>query len=392
MSRLRLTTQAKARAQFSYASTLNLKLNILNADVKGINKMMLETLILTNSLDSVRFESVDTDNYEELLSLKLQINRKVNDPVINKAAIWIIDNLEDNGYFDDSLLEGFSNSAREIFNQALLAVQTLEPHGVGARNVRECLLLQISNLDSDFEIEKKIISEFTSELSNRNGLEYISKTMNIAIDRIKDALKRIASLRPYPFQPKENELGGYILPDFSVQLVGQEIYVQPRNNFALKNIGPNGNSSDNKKLSAIIKYVEERNITLEKIIRIICQEQLEFINRYNSQPKHIPLSFITNQIGYSLSTVSRAINSKYIEINKEIYKLSDLTTGGRLVKREQALNLIKKIIFSESFSSRLSDEVVKLKLEEQGIQISRRTVAHYRKILGVSSSYERSKS
>ena len=216
--------------------------------------------------------------------------------------------------------------------------------------------------------------------------------MNIAIDRIKDALKRIASLRPYPFQPKENELGGYILPDFSVQLVGQEIYVQPRNNFALKNIGPNGNSSDNKKLSAIIKYVEERNITLEKIIRIICQEQLEFINRYNSQPKHIPLSFITNQIGYSLSTVSRAINSKYIEINKEIYKLSDLTTGGRLVKREQALNLIKKIIFSESFSSRLSDEVVKLKLEEQGIQISRRTVAHYRKILGVSSSYERSKS
>jgi len=392
LSRLRLTTQAKARAQFSYASTLNLKLNILNADVKGINKMMLETLILTNSLDSVRFESVDTDNYEELLSLKLQINRKVNDPVINKAAIWIIDNLEDNGYFDDSLLEGFSNSAREIFNQALLAVQTLEPHGVGARNVRECLLLQISNLDSDFEIEKKIISEFTSELSNRNGLEYISKTMNIAIDRIKDALKRIASLRPYPFQPKENELGGYILPDFSVQLVGQEIYVQPRNNFALKNIGPNGNSSDNKKLSAIIKYVEERNITLEKIIRIICQEQLEFINRYNSQPKHIPLSFITNQIGYSLSTVSRAINSKYIEINKEIYKLSDLTTGGRLVKREQALNLIKKIIFSESFSSRLSDEVVKLKLEEQGIQISRRTVAHYRKILGVSSSYERSKS
>ena len=392
MSRLRLTTQAKARAQFSYASTLNLKLNILNADVKGINKMMLETLILTNSLDSVRFESVDTDNYEELLSLKLQINRKVNDPVISKAAIWIIDNLEDNGYFDDSLLEGFSDSAREIFNQALLAVQTLEPHGVGARNVRECLLLQISNLDSDFEIEKKIISEFAPELSNRNGLEYISKTMNIAIDRIKDAVKRIASLRPYPFQPKENELGGYILPDFSVQLVGQEIYVQPRNNFALKNIGPNGNSSDNKKLSAIIKYVEERNITLEKIIRIICQEQLEFINRYNSQPKHIPLSFITNQIGYSLSTVSRAINSKYIEINKEIYKLSDLTTGGRLVKREQALNLIKKIIFSESFSSRLSDEVVKLKLEEQGIQISRRTVAHYRKILGVSSSYERSKS
>ena len=372
----------------------------------------------TYSAKKSSYKNDDDDAFEQLNGecdcetlfdcLVRQINFLNITPYNKNILLCVAEHVDKYGYLiadDETIAKNSGYSTAEIKN-AVSIVQSFEPMGVGAHNLKECLLLQLG--DNEI-IEKNIVSEFLEQIG-KNKLSYIGDKLNISPFKVASAVERIKSLDPKPgliyCAPVK---AVYIVPDIIVKRLNKEIVVFIANEFQKDiRISQSYINMLNKTTDkATAEYIENkinqaswlqncivsRNKTLLDVAKCIVTNQNEFFEKGTGDVKVLRMSDVANQLNIHESTVSRAVNGKYLQCCYGIFPLKYFFPSGVKVQdSEESVSAlvikekIKSYILKEDKNAPLSDQAICNMLKADGIACSRRTVAKYREQLGIANS------
>jgi RNA polymerase sigma-54 factor len=340
------------------------------------------------------------------------------DPTVHALAEYIIHNLDDHGYLPpdvglNEIVRDFGGEATlEQAEEALALVQKLDPPGVGARNLRECLLLQLSPDVPMRDVLRVLISNHLDDLQ-QNRLPAIEKKTGLSIETIKEALEHLRRLDPRPgarFAPQSTP---YVVPDlivepdehgqYQVRLVDEHtpqlsISRQYQKLLKSKQADPAAREFIQKKIQSarwLIESIEQRRSTLLKVARAIIEHQKDFLDKGPESIQPLKMQQIADQVGVHVTTVSRAVDDKWVQTPRGIFALKRFFGGGTTTAdgEEVAWDSIKQklleVIAKEDKSNPLSDEELVEALSKSGLPVARRTVTKYRKALRIPSSRQR---
>ena len=325
-------------------------------------------------------------------------------------AELIIGNIDDYGYLK-ATVEEMSASTGLLSGkiaEVLKTIQTFDPPGVGARDLRECLLLQLERAGRQETLEYRIVRDLMDALGKRRIPE-IARAANCTVDEAQEALGRIARLEPRPgraFLPDANQ---YVLPEVFVQKVGGELVVTTNNehipHLRISNVykdlmSQGGNTAEVKnyireKIRAgkfLIKSLHQRQQTILNIGKEILKRQREFMEKGVAHLKPLTMAQVAEVVGVHETTVSRAVSGKYIQTPQGVFEMKYFftaglqTTGGDDVSNTSVKDMIAEIFKNEDAAKPLSDQEVVKMLADKGITIARRTVAKYRTELNILPS------
>ena len=347
------------------------------------------------------FDSIVT---QETLQQHLlgQLNQTVLDAGDRKTAEVIIGNVDDNGFLQATLEEMSMNTGipQEDFETMLSLIQSFYPPGVGARDLRECLLIQLKRKGKQSSLEYKIIAEHMEDLGKRRFPE-IARRMGISVEQVQKCANNIAQLDPRPGQIFAEAPQNYVLPDVTVEKVNGQYQIilnseqipRLRISNTYKDImAQNGNGSEVKdyirdKIRSgkfLIKSIHQRQQTISNIAHEIVSRQREFLDRGTAYLKPMTMVQIADAVGVHETTVSRAISGKYISTPQGVFEMKYFftpgyqTASGGTISNTSVKEAIMDLVKSESGNSPLSDKEIVEILSERGIPIARRTVAKYR--------------
>jgi RNA polymerase sigma-54 factor len=349
-------------------------------------------------------------------------------PDEEKVAMLIIGNLDPDGYFKMPQVEGEAEDGAtrdplvrvgfesgmgiEFCERVLKKVQLLDPMGVAARDLRECLLIQVRLLNADTPEIVAIIDRHLKHLESKNYAA-IAKDLKISIEEVVKSVKIISRLEPKPGRAFSGEEPQYITPDVYVHKMGDK-YVTVLNDDGLSKLRisgmyraalKNGHAGDAKEYiqdklrSAVwlIRSIHQRQRTIYKVTESIVKFQKDFLDKGIAFLKPLILRDVAEDIGMHESTVSRVTTNKYVHTPQGIYELKFFfnsainRTGGDEIASEAVKNHIKQIVAAEDPKHPHSDQKIVEILKGQGIEIARRTVAKYREVLGILPSSKRKK-
>jgi len=360
------------------------------------------------------------------LTWQLRLSRFSEDE--ERVAMLIIGNLDADGYFRMPLVDGEADEdavrdplvrvafeagvGMEVAERVLRKVQGLDPVGVAARDLRECLLLQARHLNADLPEVVAIIERHLKHLESKNYAA-IARDLKIPVEEVVKAVKVIASFDPKPGRAHTSEEAQYITPDVHVYKVGDR-YVTVLNDDGLSKLrisgmyrqalksGQAGAAKDyiqDKLRSAVwlIRSIHQRQRTIFKVTESIVKFQRDFLDKGIAHLKPLILRDVAEDIGMHESTVSRVTTNKYVHTPQGIYELKFFfnsaiaRTGGDEIASEAVKSHLKQIVAAEDPKHPHSDQKIVELLKGQGIEIARRTVAKYREVLGILPSSKRKK-
>ena len=342
------------------------------------------------------------------------------EPAVKKAGDMIIDYIDDRGYLTVRL-EQLHNKDRGDFTiddlkEAIELVQKLEPTGVGAWDLRECLLIQMAQSSKDMSFEYRLISEHMDDLLE-NRLPAIAKKMNCGIDVTNQAIVRMSKLDTSPGLQVGQDRNHPITPDvivesldnsgqYSVRLADYDLPRLRVNDYYAKMAKDAKDTEKTKKFlqsnlrSAqwIIDAIEQRKNTLLRVTKAVVKFQRDFFEKGQLYLRPLPMSKVADDVGVHLATVSRAVAGKYVQCPWGILPLRKFFSGGTEDINGEGLSWeairakLQQIIDAEDKSNPLNDEQIRKKLAELGIKkLARRTVAKYRKLLNIPAARFRKK-
>ena len=429
-----ITTQLKQSLNILNMSKLELEEEIKREseenpllEVERINGINWEKYI--NNIDNSRivdknelYYSSDNDiNLENIIkntpslyeNLHLQVSLYKINKIEKRVCDYIIDNLDEDGYLriDEKYIINEMNVTNDIFEKSLDIVQQLEPIGVGARNLSECLMIQIKNLGIENDLLKNIVYKDLA-LIGQNKYKEICKKYNISIQECVNFISFIKTLEPKPGLLYSDEKSIYIQPDVVVEKVEDEfiVYTYEKDSLKIrisnfyKEILKNSKyDEDTKKFikeklnsaTELVKSIDNRKSTILKIAKEIIKIQQDFFEYGEKYIKPMKMKDIAQYLGFHESTISRGVNGKYMSTPFGIYEFKYFFSSAfendydNLTSSVSIKKIIKEIVKSENKSKPLSDdEIVKI-LNARGINIARRTISKYRKELGILSSSKR---
>jgi len=360
------------------------------------------------------FDSIVT---QETLQQHLmgQLNQTVLDAGDRKTAEVIIGNVDDNGFLQATPEEMSMSTGipQDDFERMLTLIQSFYPPGVGARDLRECLLIQLKREGKQSSLEYKIIAEHMEDLGKRRFPE-IARRMGISVEQVQKCANTIAQLDPRPGQIFAEAPQNYVLPDVTVEKVNGQYQIilnseqVPRlriSNTYKDIMAQDGNGSEVKdyirdKIRSgkfLIKSIHQRQQTISNIAHEIVSRQREFLDRGTAYLKPMTMVQIADAVGVHETTVSRAISGKYISTPQGVFEMKYFftpgyqTASGGTMSNTSVKEAIMDLVKSESGNSPLSDKEIVEILSERGIPIARRTVAKYRTELNILPSNMRRK-
>ncbi|MFH1458959.1 MAG: RNA polymerase factor sigma-54 [Candidatus Omnitrophota bacterium] len=367
-------------------------------------------------------QSIEKHNFQETLITKnttlqqelLQQFRIINDqPQMHLIAEEIIGNIADNGYLVTPLEEIAKslNITIDMANQVLTQIQTLEPAGIGARDLKECLLLQLKRQNKENSPEAAIVKNFLPELAKRKYSQ-ISKALKMTLGQVKKCTEKISSLDPKPCRNYATE-ALRIVPDVILEKTpeGFEIIINSKNLPRLsisgmykkllkeKNCPKETLEYIREKLKTaenLISGLNQREQTLKKVTQSIIEFQSEFIEKGILNLKPLTLKDIALKLDIHSSTVSRTIANKYIQTPYGTFELKNFfsqainSQAGEL-SNQKIKATIDELIKTEPAHSPLTDQELVNILKEKGMHISRRTVTKYRNALKIPAAHLRRK-
>ena len=322
---------------------------------------------------------------------------------------FLIFSLDSRGYFMDEILSVADRLKvpGQMVQKLLGDLQALEPAGVGTRDLKECLLLQIDRKKVEYEIVRSVIKNHLGDLA-KNHLAEIAKKLHITMDEVLKACEIIRSLNPKPGNFFNNrERFCYVIPDAVVVKMGEQFDVilnQSRhpdftiNNYYREMIRYTKDTETKKYLHEKIQQaqwvsncIKQRTSIFSKIMRILLEIQYDFFCCGIGSKRPMKLSDLADELGVHESTVSRAMRGKYLQCSFGIFPLNYFltsaaakTSDGEEVKTpEQIKALIQEIVDHEDRKKPYSDQAISKKLEQYHIKISRRTVNKYRTEMGL---------
>jgi len=327
---------------------------------------------------------------------------------------YIIESLDGNGYMTlarEEIARKF-NAPLEKIDEVLDIIHSLDPPGVGAKDLRECLFIQLKHLDRLDETTRRIINDYLEDIAaNRLGL--IAKELGKNVQEIQEICDLIKSLEPKPGRQFASQTATrYIVPDVLIEKIEDEYVITvnesntPRlmvSSYYEKLLAESerdGNLS--KYLSSrlnsavwLIKSIEQRKQTIYNVVRAVVKYQKGFFDYGAKHLKALTLKQIAEEVGIHESTVSRSINGKYIQTPRGVYELKYFFTsgiagsGGESISSKSVKTFIKEIVDGEDHQDPYSDHDIAGMLDKKGIAISRRTVAKYRDEMNILSSSKR---
>lgn len=389
------------------------------------------TDLSVNQEETLERTPVYESSFQE--SLLSQLHDRNIDPFLMKVVEYLIECLNDEGFLEASPLdpdeidfgdiepeledilfeiESFLRSDEDIFHaplnirEALHILWTLEPIGIGARNLRECLLLQASRQQFESELVIPILQDHFHMLE-KVQVSLLAKTYETSPENIQKALSEIGQLDPRPARTLNQGVSSGIIPDLIVEKIDGEIRIALNDkNMPQLHISPMYSAMLSKGSSAkkeekkfirdklnsanwLIRSIDQRKSTMMKVMRAIVEKQRDFFERGPSYIKPMILQDIADIIEMHISTVNRVTNGKYVQTEMGVFELKYFFTAavpqgeGEDVSSTQAKEAIKALIAEESPKKPLSDQKIADALKAQGLSCARRTVAKYREAMQI---------
>jgi RNA polymerase sigma-54 factor len=341
-------------------------------------------------------------------------------PVIREFAEFLIQNLDGNGRLPgalDEMIQVYQTATGNTIGpddaqRALSLIQKLDPPGVGARDLRECFLLQ---LKPNTPLRNELVTLITSHLEDlaENRLPLIQRKTGFDIDLIKSAREELQHLNPRPGRDFESVSAARVTPDVYIEADANGKYVirledeyTPRLNISRKyqQLLANGQADQKtkdyikRKIESarwLIESIEQRYSTLKRVAQAIADHQTAFLEKGPEFIVPLKMQQIADVVGVHVTTVSRAVDDKYVQTPRGIIALKRFFGGGTTTSggEEVAWDIIRiklqEIIDKEDKNDPLSDDALVEELAKQGYQLARRTITKYRKSLKIPSSRQR---
>lgn len=348
---------------------------------------------------------------EEQLISQLNIKKLPEEQL--KVIRRLIQNLDENGYFTGDLKEiaGKLNISEELVEDCLVIIQTLEPAGIGARDLQECLLIQVEYELPNNELAKKIISDHFVHFAEKKWKQ-IAKELQVSLKEIQDVFDCIQLLNPKPGAMLGREDAHYIIPDVIVEQTAEGLTVRmfddpvPKISFndqyykKFKDQDQQVSKYLQDKVQDyqwILKSIEQRKETLTRVVAKIVEKQPAFFQKGPQGLLPMTMKEIAVELDVHESTVSRAVREKYVQTPVGTFMLKSFftstiqtTSEDEATSSSQVKNAISQLVAEEDKAKPLSDQEIVDRLKaSEGIVVSRRTIAKYRDQLGIPSSSKR---
>ena len=359
------------------------------------------------------------DRHESLQDFLLEqlADYDLDEPVRRMAERIISTlNAEDGGYLRVALRDLLPSDADEaqldIAEEALAVVQSLEPVGIAARDLRECLLLQLTPETEHLELVRKLIMDHLDDLQH-NRLPQIEKATGRSIDEIQQAWEELRHLDPKPASRFTEQFVPVVTPDLRVvkkedgQYVvemdegpGRGLFISNyyRKRLANGQATPEEKEYIKRKVTAaqwLIESIEQRRSTLMKVAQAIVDHQTKFLDAGPEHLEPLKMQQIADKVGVHVTTVSRAVDDKWIETPRGIFPLrrffvhGTTNDAGDEVAWDKIRLALRKLIDEEDKSKPYSDDEIVKRLKAQGLNVARRTVTKYRQKMNIPSSRQR---
>lgn len=346
--------------------------------------------------------------------LRLQLATATRDPDLLRGGSAVIECIDDRGYFDSSLtvLEENTGLSGAVLKQALALIQSFSPRGVGASDLKECLLLQADPAECDPNILRALLDAPLAKLEHRDA-RYFASLCGVSVKEIHAAFQYLATLSPHPgnaYAPRTPT--HYIFPEIEIIIQNGALDFSFRSGCELISINQalfqsisDTPLTDAGTLEYVHKKYQEATLLMqqlllrrnaeEKLILYLLQEQEEYFLLPHSKLKPITMRQAANAIGMHPSTISRCVNGRYIQTKDGVIPLKQLFStrlshaATEEVSAVEVKKAIRAMIQQEAPDAPISDQVIVEQLNAAGTQISRRTVAKYREQLGIPGSRAR---
>ncbi|MEX6493959.1 RNA polymerase factor sigma-54 [Fusobacterium animalis] len=404
-NKLDIVEKQKLTQSLKLSQMMKLSINILKMSVMDlknfIEKEFSKDLGISVELNYSNQENYDnekeveinylTDEKNFFQILEEQLSYFKIETKIKEICIFIINNLNKKGYLELSKIEikDILEVSDKELEEAFDIIHNLEPYGVGAYSLEECLKIQ---LKAKMIIDKKLFLFIDNYLYLLVDKKYnlIKEKLNINDEILFSYIDIIKSLNPIPSRGYSVGKVKKIIPDILVEIKEDEVFYEiNKASIPQINIKDKVNVKYYKKINEIVSCIEKRFETLDKIMKIIISKQKEFFTSQGKKINTLKISDIANELNLSSSTVSRAVKEKYIKTDFGIISLRKLFNLDSAVFLHQ--QKILQYIENENKEQPLSDQDIVNLLEKNGIKIARRTVTKYREKLGYKSSHKRKK-
>ena len=404
-NKLGIIEKQKLIQSLKLSQTMKLSINILEISITDLNnfieKELIKDLEISVELNYSNQENYDDEKEEEInyltdeknffQILEEQLSYFKIETKIKKICVFIINNLNKKGYLELSKIEikDILEVSDKELDEAFDVIHNLEPYGVGAYSLEECLKIQlkIKNL-----IDDKLFLFIDNYLYLLMDKKYdlIKQKLDINDDKLFLYIDIIKSLNPIPSRGYSVGKIKKIIPDIFVEIKKDEVFYKiNRASIPQINVKDKINDKYYKKLNEIVSCIEKRFETLDKIMEIIIREQKSFFISQGKETNTLKISDVASELNLSPSTVSRAVKEKYIKTDFGIISLRKLFNLDSTVFLYQ--QKILEYIENENKEQPFSDQDIVNLLEREGIKIARRTVTKYREKLGYKSSHKRKK-
>lgn len=340
------------------------------------------------------------------------------DEYMRSVCSYMVECLDQKGYLDIKKEELMNelDCSEETFNRALIVIQNLEPAGIGARDLKECLEIQLERKGEYDPIVKEIIDNHLDDLAD-NRYQVIAKDLDITPKKAQDYGDLIKTLEPKPsrgFYTGDEVV--FIIPDAEIRKIDGEFLILMKDGvLPMLSVNPlykdilKDSTNDKEateyvkekivKAMFLIKSIEQRKSTLHKVLQKILEKQKDYFEKGEKYLKPMTLKEIAEKLEMHESTISRAIRDKYILTSMGTIKIKELFVNSISNKEKSdgeedvtVINIkkvLEEVIKEEDKRKPLSDQAISEILKEKGMAISRRTVAKYREELGIKSSSKR---
>ena len=331
-----------------------------------------------------------------------------------RVGKYIIESLDENGYMTSSVdeISRAMGVTEEKVCEALDIIHGFDPAGVGARDLSECLRLQLESRNQLTPQMDQIISDHLEDIAN-NRLSAVAKDMGITVLQVQEAADVIRTLEPKPGRQFASGMETkYVIPDVIVEKIDDEYVVIVNDNstphLTISSYYRNllGQAEKDRQLadylservsaaSWLIKSIEQRKQTIFNVVSAVVNYQRDFFDKGSKYLRTLTLKDIAEELGIHESTVSRSINGKYLQCPRGVFEIKYFFSAGvsdqvgEGVSSNSIKEFIKEIVEGEDRHRPFSDQTIVGILEDKGFRISRRTVAKYRDELGILSSSKR---
>jgi RNA polymerase sigma-54 factor len=324
---------------------------------------------------------------------------------------YILGNIDERGYLcvdTDEMAKELGIPAENV-DKVLALIQTFDPSGVGARSLRESLLIQLRDRKEGSTLAYRIVAEFLEQLDKKSPLQ-IAKSLGVSVEDVQLALTQIKQLNPQPASGLFARAAMPVVPDLIVERVGDQFMVfhndrnipRLRVNQGYRNLLKRGNATpkDTKeyvrgKLDQarwLLNAINQRRSTMIRVMEAIVEYQREFFEKGTSFLKPLIMEQVADHVGMNVATISRVANDKFVQTPQGVFEIKYFFNAG--VPQESGEDLSKRmvkekievLVKNEDPARPLSDQEIYQKLEGLGIQIARRTVSKYREEMGIRAA------